>query len=116
MRKKREKEFDFKPLGKAIRLLREEEGLTREQVAEIVDIDSRYYAKIEDSGQYPSLAVLLILTKMFHISLDEFIWLDEVSTKTTKRRNIDKQLDGPTEDELEIIKGTINGIVGSKNK
>jgi transcriptional regulator with XRE-family HTH domain len=115
MRKKREKEFDFKPLGKAIRLLREEEGLTREQGAEIVDIDPRYYAKIEDNGQYPSLAVLLILAKMFHISLDEFVWPDNAAPKTTKRRNIDKLINGLSEDELEIIKGTIRGISGSKN-
>ncbi len=115
MRKKRPKVFDFKPLGRAIRHLREDQELTRERVAEIVDIDARYYAKIEDSGQYPSFGVLYALVKMFNISVDEFFHADKATAKSTKRRNVDQLLDGLTDDELEIIKGTIKGISASRN-
>jgi transcriptional regulator with XRE-family HTH domain len=114
MRRKRDKVFDFKPMGKAIRLLREEQGLTREQVAERLNIDARYYGKIEGSGQYPSFGVLYDLIKMFNFSVDEHFMPDTKISKSTSRRNIEKLLDELSEGELEIVKGTIKGIINHR--
>ena len=116
MRRKRKKEFDFKPLGKTIKQLREEGGLTRDEVAEKLDVESRYYAKIEDSGQYPSLGVLYALIKMFELSVDEYFLPENKTHKSTKRRNVDKKLDVLYENELEVVDGTIKGIIKSRGK
>ena len=116
MRRKRVKAFDFRPMGKSIRFLREELGLTKEQVAEKLSIDPRYYSKIEDEGQYPSLGVLYDLAMMFDISVDEYFWSEKKTSKSTRRRNIDKKLDALYENELEIVDGTIKGIEKSRGK
>ena len=114
MRKKREKTFNFKPLGAAIKAGREDEDLTREQVAEKMDINPRYYAKIEDDGQYPSLGLLYSLVKMFRVSVDEHFSPNTERAKTAKRKYIESLLDKLSDHELQIIEGTAKGILRFK--
>lgn len=115
VRKKQKKEFDFIPLGKAIKNAREDEGMTREQVAEHLDIDPSYYAKIEDNGQYPSLNVLYTIIKMFQISVDEFFFPNIRPAKSTKRIYIEALLDKLSDHDLKIIEGTAKGILKAKD-
>jgi len=52
--------FDFKPIGQAIKAARKAQGMTREQLARIVDYDPRHLQTIENEGQYPSLELSVI--------------------------------------------------------
>ena len=54
MRKKEDK-YDFRALGLAIKEARKKQGLTREQVGAMIEIDPRYLTNIENKGQHPSL-------------------------------------------------------------
>lgn len=57
MRKKEDK-YDFRAFGLAIKEARKKQGLTREQVGAMIEIDPRYLTNIENKGQHPSLQVL----------------------------------------------------------
>ena len=57
--------FDFKPIGQAIKAARKAQGMTREQLARIVDYDPRHLQAIENEGQYPSLELFIQLVTMF---------------------------------------------------
>lgn len=46
--------FDFMALGQAIKKAREAKEMTREQLAEILDVAPRHIQSIENEGQYPS--------------------------------------------------------------
>lgn len=48
-------DFDFTPIGLAIKKARTAQGMTREQLAHIVDYDPRHLQAIENEGQKPSL-------------------------------------------------------------
>ena len=65
--------FDFKPIGQAIKAARKAQGMTREQLARIVDYDPRHLQAIENEGQYPSLELFIQLVTMFGVSVDEYI-------------------------------------------
>ena len=52
--------------------LRIKQGLTREQVGAMIEIDPRYLTNIENKGQHPSLQVLYDLVHLLNISADEF--------------------------------------------
>lgn len=67
-------DFDFTPIGLAIKKARTAQGMTREQLARIVDYDTRHLQAIENEGQKPSLELFIQLMTMFNISVDEYIF------------------------------------------
>ena len=46
-------DFDFTPIGQAIKKARTSQGMTREQLASIVDYDPRPLQAVENEGQVP---------------------------------------------------------------
>lgn len=57
-------DFDFRPLGLAIKKAREAKGVTREQLANIIDYNPRHLQAVENEGQYPSIELFLQLILM----------------------------------------------------
>ena len=66
-------DFDFKPIGQAIKKARLAKGMTTDDLARIVDYDPRHLQAIENEGQHPSLELFIQLITMFDISVDEYI-------------------------------------------
>lgn len=92
MRKKEDK-YDFRAFGLAIKEARMKQGLTREQVGTMIEIDPRYLTNIENKGQHPSLQVFYDLVSLLNISVDEFFLPASDLDKSTRRRQLEKQLD-----------------------
>ena len=67
-------DFDFTPIGQAIKKERTAKGMTREQLARILDYDPRHLQAIENEGQKPSLELFIQLVTMFGVSVDEYIY------------------------------------------
>lgn len=105
--------FDFMVLGQAIKKAREAKGMTREQLAEILDV-ARHIQSIENEGQYPSFPLFARLVTMFNISADQYLFADRQAEKTSLRRQIDSILDTFDDKELIIIEGTAKGICRAK--
>ena len=57
--------------GKRIKELRKERNLTQEQLAELVDIDTRNIIKIENAQTFPRAATLNKFLNVFDISPSE---------------------------------------------
>ena len=110
------KDFDFMALGQAIKNAREVKGMTREQLAEILDLAPRHIQSIENEGQHPSFQLFVRLVTMFDISVDQYIFPDKKADKSTIRRQIDSVLDTFNDNELTVIEGTINGICSAKRQ
>ncbi|MFR4028966.1 MAG: helix-turn-helix domain-containing protein, partial [Coprococcus sp.] len=49
--------YDFKAFGQAIKAARKAKGISRNQLADTLNIAPRYIASIENSGQHPSLQI-----------------------------------------------------------
>lgn len=99
-------DFDFTPIGQAIKRARTARGMTREQLARIVDYDPRHLQAIENEGQYPSLELFIQLVTMFDVSVDEYIFPDNEVKKSSVRRRLDAQLDNLDDKELSVIEAT----------
>ena len=113
MRKKEDK-YDFRAFGLAIIQARIKQGLTREQVGAMIEIDPRYLTNIENKGQHPSLQVFYDLVHLLNISADEFFLPASDLVKSTRRRQLEKQLDTMSEKDLIIIESVADGIIKSK--
>ena len=107
-------DFDFTPIGQAIKKARTAKGLTREQLARIVDYDPRHLQAIENEGQKPSLELFIQLVTMFNISVDEYIFPQKEVKKSSVRRRLDAQLDILDDRELSVIEATVNGLCKAK--
>ena len=107
-------DFDFTPIGPAIKKARTSQGMTREQLARIVDYDPRHLQAIENEGQYPSLELFIQLVTMFNISVDEYIFPQKEVKKSSVRRRLDAQLDILDDRELSVIEATVNGLCKAK--
>ena len=113
MRKKEDK-YDFRAFGLAIKEVRKKRGLTREQVGAMIEIDPRYLTNIENKGQHPSLQVFYGLVSLLNISVDEFFLPTSDLDKSTRRRQLEKQLDNLSDKDLIIMESVADGIIKSK--
>ena len=112
--RKKEKHYDFQPVGQAIKEARTKQGITREQLAERLDMAVRYLADIENIGQHTSLEYFHELVTMFNISVDQFFYPNVKVVKSTRRRQVDDLLDNLDDNDLIIVESTINGITKAK--
>ena len=106
--------YNFKAFGQAIKAARENRGWTRDQLAEIVDLAPRYIMSIENKGQHPSFQVFYELVTLFNISVDQFFFPESNMEKSTRRRQLDSQLDQMDDTDLIIMAATAEGIQEAK--
>lgn len=107
-------DFDFMPIGQAIKKAREARGMTREQLSGIIGYAPRHIQAIENEGNYPSIELFIQLIQMFDVSFDEYIFPDKEVKKSSVRRRLDAQLDKLDDKELSIIEATVNGLCKAK--
>lgn len=115
MRKKEDK-YDFRAFGLAIKEARMKQGLTREQVGSLIEIDPRYLTNIENKGQHPSLQVFYDLVSLLNVSVDEFFLPASDLEKSTRRRQLEKQLDNLNDIDLIIMENIADGIIKAKQE
>ena len=109
MRKKEDK-YDFRAFGLAIKEARKKQGLTREQVGAMIEIDPRYLTNIENKGQHPSLQVLYDLVSLLNVSVDEFFLSSDSLAKSSRRRQLESKIDNFTDADLVIMESVADGL------
>lgn len=107
-------DFDFTPIGQAIKKAREARGMTREQLSGIIGYAPRHIQSIENEGQYPSIELFIQLITMFDVSVDEYIFPDNEVKKSSVRRRLDAQLDNLDDEELSVIEATVIRLCKAK--
>ena len=107
--------FDFTPMGQAIKKAREMQGMTREDLASIVDRSVRHLSAVENDGQYPSFELLIRCMTMFDISLDQYVFPSKSGTVSTQRRSVDSLLDKLDDQELAVIEATARSLCKLKD-
>lgn len=102
--------YDFKILGQAIKAARRAKGISRNDLANQLNIAPRYIASIENSGQHPSFQIFYELVTFLDISVDQYLFPQKGIEKTTQRRQLDTILDGMSSGDLTIMTATAKGI------
>lgn len=109
-------DFDFMPIGQAIKKAREARGMTREELSGIIGYAPRHIQSIENEGQYLSIELFIQLITMFNVSVDEYIFPNKEIEKSSVRRRLDAQLNRLDDKELCIVETTINGLCKAKEE
>ena len=106
--------FDMRAFGQVVKEARENKGMSREQLAEIIGLSPRHTQYIETRGQHPSVQKLYAIATLFNISVDQFFFPETSESKTTQRRQLDAMLDSMDEKELAVITATVTAMQKTK--
>ena len=109
-------DFDFTPIGQAIKKAREARGMTREELSGIIGYAPKHIQSIENEGQYPSIELFIQLITMFDVLVDEYIFPDKEVKKSSVRRRLDAQLNRLDDKELFVIEATVSGLCKAKEE
>lgn len=60
-------------VGKNIKKIREQKGITQQQIADLIHMHRSNYSKVESGQREPSIDALNKITKHFGITLDELV-------------------------------------------
>ncbi|WP_143318892.1 helix-turn-helix transcriptional regulator [Clostridium sp. HBUAS56010] len=78
-------------IGEKIKSLRTEKGITQEVLAENLNVSRSAIAKWETNSGVPEVSNLIMISKLFDISVDEL--LDDKKKRTITGMKVDKKID-----------------------
>ncbi len=84
--------------GKRIKELRKQKNLTQEQLAELVDMDTRNIIKIENAQTFPRVKTIDKLLEIFEISASDLFRTEHLADVSVLKEKIYEKLD--KDDEL----------------
>ena len=108
--------YDFKAFGQAIKEARKAKGISRNQLADRLNIAPRYIASIENSGQHPSLQIFYELATFLDVSVDQFFFPNVETEKSTGRRQLDSLPADMSNRDFTIITATAKVIQEAHSK
>ena len=105
----------FETFGADVKAARSAKHLSRKTLAEIINIDSRYLANIENDATIPSLPVIIQLIKVCGLPVERYFNPEVMREESAQRQRISHKLKLCPEQYLPIIEGAIDGAIQIEN-
>ena len=102
---------DFETFGADVKEARKAKNLARKDLAEKVNIDTRYLANIENEGTIPSLPVIIQLVKICGLPMERYFNPEVMREESELRQRVSHKLKLCPEEYLPIIEGAIDGAL-----
>lgn len=97
----------FETFGADVKAAREAKRLARKTLAEMVGIEWRYLANIENQGAIPSLPVMIQLIKICGLPVERYFNPEIMREESEQRQRVSHKLKLCPEEYLPIIEGAI---------
>jgi len=101
----------FPALGNDIKEARKALNLSRKNLAEMVHIDPRYLANIENSGSFPSLPLFYELVKICKLPVEDYFFPKTGNKDSEQRKRTNHKLRLCPEKYLSIVEATISEAI-----
>ena len=105
----------FETFGADVKAARKAKRLSRKTMAEIINVDARYLANIENDGTIPSLPVVIQLIKECGLPVERYFNPEIMRGESAQRQRISHKLKLCPEQYLPIIEGAIDGAIQINN-
>ena len=105
----------FETFGADVKAARKAKRLSRKTMAEIINVDARYLANIENDGTIPSLPVVIQLIKECGLPVERYFNPELMREESAQRQRISHKLKLCPEQYLPIIEGAIDGAIQINN-
>ncbi len=97
-------------LGHRIAKLRTQKGWTQEKLAELINYSPNHLSKIESARTQPSFELLVMLSKVFDVSLKDLFNFDEYDDSKVIKENFQKILRSGDNQKLSLLYKIYNSI------
>ena len=104
----------FETFGADVKAARSAKHLSRKTLAEIINIDSRYLANIENDATIPSLPVIIQLIKVCGLPVERYFNPVVMREDSAQRQRISHKLKLCPEQYLTVIEGALDGALKTK--
>ena len=101
----------LKPLVQMSKPHERQKRLARKTLAEMVGIEWRYLANIENQGAIPSLPVMIQLIKICGLPVERYFNPEIMREESEQRQRVSHKLKLCPEEYLPIIEGAIDGAL-----
>jgi transcriptional regulator with XRE-family HTH domain len=101
----------FETFGADAKEARKAKHLARRTLAEMVGIESRYLANIENEGTIPSLPVIIQLVRICGLPMERYFNADAMREESEQRQRVSHKLKLCPEQYLPVIEGAIDGAL-----
>ena len=101
----------FETFGADVKAARSAKHLSRRTLAEIVNIDSRYLANIENEGTIPALPVIIQLIKVCGLPVERYFNPEVMREESAQRQRVSHKLKLCPEHYLPVIEGALDGAL-----
>lgn len=101
----------FETFGADVKAARKARRLARKALAEMVGIEWRYLANIENKGTIPSLPVVIQLIKTCGLPVERYFNPEVLRSESEQRQRVGHKLKLCPEEYLPIIEGAIDGAM-----
>ena len=101
----------FETFGADVKAARSAKHLSRKTLAEIINIDSRYLANIENDATIPSLPVIIQLIKVCGLPVERYFNPEIMREESAQRQRISHKLKLCPEQYLTVIEGALDGAL-----
>ena len=105
----------FETFGADVKAARKAKHLTRKTLAEMVGIEWRYLANIENKDTIPSLPVIIQLIKVCGLPVERYFNPEVMREESAQRQRISHKLKLCPEQYLTIIEGALDGALKIEN-
>lgn len=105
----------FETFGADVKAARIAKHLSRKTLAEIVNIDSRYLANIENEDTIPSPPVIIQLIKECGLPVERYFNPEVMREESAQRQRVSHKLKLCPEQYLTIIEGALDGALKIEN-
>ena len=104
----------FESFGSDVMAARQAKHLARRTLAEMVGIEWRYLANIENEGTIPSLPVIIQLIKVCGLPVERYFNPEIMREESAQRQRISHKLKLCPEQYLTVIEGALDGALKTK--
>ena len=101
----------FETFGADVKEARKAKNHARKDLAEKVNIDTRYLANIENEGTIPSLPVIIQLVKICGLPMERYFNPEVMREESELRQRVGQKLKLCPEQYLPIVEGAIDGAL-----
>ena len=105
----------FETFGADVKAARNAKHLSRRALTEIIDIDSRYLANIENEDTIPALPVIIQLIKVCGLPVERYFNPEVMREESAQRQRVSHKLKLCPEHYLPVIEGAIDGALKIKH-